>query len=400
LKNIKIILSSYTPFHIYGLAKYLDDIKKLEVLITNYPFFKVKEYGLRKSKLKSYILTGVLLNILRKTPIYHISRIRKIFAKTLNLIFSKQVSNYIKKINDKDKFVFWGLSGYCLDSLKVMQNKSGISIIDFGSIHLKHQQNLMSHYAQGRYQNFTKVNPWMIQRQNEEFLQADLVVVSSNFSKKSFELMGYTSDKIHVKYPNLDLQMFKTNTKIKKLLKYTFLFVGNLGFNKGVESLCESFNKEFNEQEANLLIVGGSVDNDYSEYLKKYYNYINIKFLGTSSKKKLVEYYNAVDCLVQPSITDGFGKTVLESLSCGTPVICSKNVGALDILPKNLADLSWEPFNIKHIRKSLRHMHNNRQIYIKNRSKLANAFNPIKYDDKVKQKYKIIFDKIDQLLSK
>ena len=46
LKKVKIILSSYTPFHMYGLAKYLDDNNLLEILLTNYPYFKIKEYGI------------------------------------------------------------------------------------------------------------------------------------------------------------------------------------------------------------------------------------------------------------------------------------------------------------------------------------------------------------------
>src|SRR3977135_1500997 len=33
--------------------------------------------------------------------------------------------------------------------------------------------------------------------------------------------------------------------------------------------------------------------------------------------------YNAVDCLLFPSLYEGFGWPPLEAMACGTPVICS-----------------------------------------------------------------------------
>jgi glycosyltransferase involved in cell wall biosynthesis len=41
------------------------------------------------------------------------------------------------------------------------------------------------------------------------------------------------------------------------------------------------------------------------------------------SIRQLVEVYNAVDCLLFPSLYEGFGLPPLEAMACGTPVICS-----------------------------------------------------------------------------
>ncbi|MEL7407582.1 MAG: glycosyltransferase, partial [Cyanobacteria bacterium J06558_2] len=43
---------------------------------------------------------------------------------------------------------------------------------------------------------------------------------------------------------------------------------------------------------------------------------------------KLIKFYNAADVLVAPSLYEGFGLTILEAMSCGTPTITS-NVSAL-----------------------------------------------------------------------
>lgn len=399
LKKTKIILSSYTPFHMYGLAKYLDENNLLKTLVTNYPYFKVKEYGIKKSKVKTFILTGILLNIFRKTPFYKKKITRKFIGQALNIIFSKQLRNYFQNFNNNEKFVFWGLSGFCLETLEKIKKKNCVTLVDFGSIHLEYQRQLMSFYNSEFKIDKTigNPNPWMIHRQNEEFLKSDLTIVSSEFSKKSFISMGFDTKKILVKHPNLDLEMFKFNKNVNKLNKYSFLFVGNLGFNKGIESLCEAFVQEFNSKNADLLIIGGSIDAKYTKFLKNKYSKENIFFLGTFPKKKLVEYYNSADCTVLPSIADGFGKTVLESLSCGTPVICSKNVGALDILPKNLSNLSWDPFDIEIMKKSLNFMYKKKSYFRKNRLKLADEFSIKKYNIRIKKEYNLIFKKINYL---
>lgn len=51
-------------------------------------------------------------------------------------------------------------------------------------------------------------------------------------------------------------------------------------------------------------------------------------YIGQPEKSTLVEIYNAADILVAPSLHEGFGITLLESMACGTPVITS-NVSAM-----------------------------------------------------------------------
>lgn len=46
------------------------------------------------------------------------------------------------------------------------------------------------------------------------------------------------------------------------------------------------------------------------------------------NKERLVDLYNAVDCLLFPSLYEGFGWPPLEAMACGTPVVAS-NVASL-----------------------------------------------------------------------
>jgi len=53
-----------------------------------------------------------------------------------------------------------------------------------------------------------------------------------------------------------------------------------------------------------------------------------VTYLGQPDPVTLVQLYNAADCLMAPSLYEGFGLTILEAMACGTPVITA-NVSAM-----------------------------------------------------------------------
>jgi glycosyltransferase involved in cell wall biosynthesis len=58
----------------------------------------------------------------------------------------------------------------------------------------------------------------------------------------------------------------------------------------------------------------------------------NWKFFGHVNHYDLPRYINACDVAVQPSLQDGFGMVILQTLSCGVPVIASANTGGPDVI--------------------------------------------------------------------
>jgi glycosyltransferase involved in cell wall biosynthesis len=65
----------------------------------------------------------------------------------------------------------------------------------------------------------------------------------------------------------------------------------------------------------------------------------NVKFLGHFGYDKLLYFYNSFDCLVLPSRTkswlkEQFGRVIIESMACGTPVIGSDS-GEIPIVIDN-----------------------------------------------------------------
>lgn len=106
----------------------------------------------------------------------------------------------------------------------------------------------------------------------------------------------------------------------KKLL----LYVGNLLPHKNLSKLIEAFSLLPNREAFRLILVGKAFDGRTGKS-----NAANLGVeseiirAGTVSQEDLVNLYNLADLSILPSLYEGFGLPVLESMACGTPVACS-----------------------------------------------------------------------------
>ncbi len=78
---------------------------------------------------------------------------------------------------------------------------------------------------------------------------------------------------------------------------------------------------------------------------------IDTVFFENISIEELVRIYHAVDCLIFPSLIEGFGMPVIEAQRCGCPVVTS-NISSLPEVAGEGA-LLIDPFSIKEIRQGI-----------------------------------------------
>jgi glycosyltransferase involved in cell wall biosynthesis len=76
----------------------------------------------------------------------------------------------------------------------------------------------------------------------------------------------------------------------------------------------------------------------------------NVQFLGFLPENDLPVAYQAADLTVMPSQSfEGFGLAIVESLACGTPVLCTPVGGMPEILEKFSPDLITETITVQSI---------------------------------------------------
>jgi glycosyltransferase involved in cell wall biosynthesis len=119
--------------------------------------------------------------------------------------------------------------------------------------------------------------------------------------------------------------------------KKQILVVSAFKYQKGHKFMLEAF-KEFLDvnNEYQLILVGeGELKEEIKEYCFNNELDKKVDFLGYLTADELVELYNQTEIFVLPSLWEGFPKVLLEAMSCGCKVICTKVDGAVKVLNKD-----------------------------------------------------------------
>jgi glycosyltransferase involved in cell wall biosynthesis len=168
-------------------------------------------------------------------------------------------------------------------------------------------------------------NPGEIQKNKKKLIQeADKIIAISEHTKS--DILKYNDvnpSKIEVIYHGTSI-LNLTPEPIPSLLNRFVLFVGERKGYKNFKTLVEAFSKANLPHDVTLFSVGGGPFNeDEMKFLEE------LKIEKRTIQKSLTDselawaYKNAA-CFVFPSLYEGFGIPILESMSFGTPTILSE----------------------------------------------------------------------------
>ena len=161
--------------------------------------------------------------------------------------------------------------------------------------------------------------------------------LQQHVTKKPMKVLGYGNVK------GIDMNRFsrrpEVEAKTKELVKvnvYTFVFVGRLVKDKGINELVEAFTKLYGKYgHVRLLLVGkyeAEMDPLKQETLDRINTVPAIEAVGPQYGDDLLAYYAVSDCFVFPSYREGFPNTVIEAGAMGLPSIVTDINGAREII--------------------------------------------------------------------
>lgn len=174
------------------------------------------------------------------------------------------------------------------------------------------------------YEKYSRFDKKLIHglQKNSAIKNADAIICVSKKTKKDLlDYIGITNNqKIFVIHNGVS-SMFKTSEKSKTSKPY-ILYIGNRRGYKNFSLLKKTIPML---KEYDLKIVGGEplTSNDYE--LNSACKHSSIEWFGNIDEKTLIKLYQDAYCLVYPSLDEGFGIPIIESMKCGTPVICMNN---------------------------------------------------------------------------
>ena len=166
-------------------------------------------------------------------------------------------------------------------------------------------------------------------------------------TRKPMKVLGFGNVR------GVDLERFKAPSRISPNEKgvFTFLFVGRIVGDKGINELVEAFCQLHDEYPMTRLTLVGNLETNLDPLKQITYNRIQtneaIITPGLKRGDDLVKEYAQADCFVMPSYREGFPNTVLEAGAMGLPQIVTDINGSREIIENEKNGLIIPPRNEK-----------------------------------------------------
>jgi len=163
-------------------------------------------------------------------------------------------------------------------------------------------------------------------------------LLNNRITKKPLKVLGYGNVRgVDMSYYSRKPEVMKIAETLRDSSIYTFLFVGRIVRDKGVNELCQAFQRIHSQYpNTRLWLVGlfednlDPISNDSRIIIDDEKN--GIMAVGRKSRNELLAYYAAADCFVLPSYREGFPNTVLEAGAMGLPSIVTDINGSREII--------------------------------------------------------------------
>lgn len=156
-------------------------------------------------------------------------------------------------------------------------------------------------------------------------------ITVSESTKKDLNKLGIKDENIHLIHNGVNV----ISSFSKKEINPTLIYLGRLAKDKGIEDAIHAFYKlQLIFKNINFWIVGKEEKEGYKNYIENILKKMGIdkkvKFWGHVSEKMKFNLLKKAWILIHPSIREGWGLTVIEAASCGTPTVAYNVSGLRD----------------------------------------------------------------------
>lgn len=156
-------------------------------------------------------------------------------------------------------------------------------------------------------------------------------ITVSESTKRDLIKFGINEKNIHIIYNGGGFKKMDS----KKENTPTIIYLGRLAKDKGIEDAILTFSYIQREiQNVKLWIVGREEKEGYLNFLKKKVKNLNLDkqiiFFDFVEEKKKFDLLRKAWIFINPSFKEGWGLTVIEAASQGTPTVAYKTHGLID----------------------------------------------------------------------
>jgi glycosyltransferase involved in cell wall biosynthesis len=224
------------------------------------------------------------------------------------------------------------ISSYSLDKLNIHAGPGGVLLV----CRLPVPVIVTCHHTYWQQYTHIKAQFWkriFLPFEKMTYRLADGIISDCEDTKRVLiERYGIASGKISVIHCAVDTEQFHPLNVPRT--PNCALYIGRIAKRKGIDFLIRSMPLVVRQVPDAQLLVGGK--GEYLEKMKSLVGRLNLEqhvtFLGFVPDDRLNPLYNQAQCVVVPSMFEGFGITVIEALAAGTRVVGTDTDGIREII--------------------------------------------------------------------
>ena len=331
MKETRISIVVQGRFHAFAMSKAMIEKGSPVQVLTNYPAFIARRFGLPSSHVIGCAPLGLLhryanrWNLVTRFPVLN---------QILHQGFSRWSAGHISKTEPVAVHVFSGVALELFHELRSFRNPI-VRLLVRGSEHIVDQYLHLEQEAQRAGGPIDKPSPWMVRRELQEYALADHIVTLSNFARKSFLKRGFAKDKIDLLPLATNVAQFRPSrdtvdarlSRIRSGKPLQFLCTGSVSLQKGVLDFVKIARALQGEVRFRWV---GNIVSDAMAIVEA--NRDIIDFVPRQPENDLPRFYHEMDGYVFTTIQDGFAVVLAQAKAACLPIVATENSAAPDML--------------------------------------------------------------------
>ena len=316
---MKVAVAVHGRFHGFDLARGLHERGCLSQVATTYPVFAARRFLPRPIRLRTAPWLEAWRRLHGRVP----------FVPAPDPGVAEAFGRFAARTLPGDADLLAGWSGATREAIPVAHARGMRVVIERGSTHILHQARVL----EAEYGRFglvaVPVPRAIIERELEEYEDADAVAVPTRFAADTFVAHGIPRGKVHVNPYGIDPARFPARRPSSDGRRVPrILFVGRVGLRKGIPWLLRAFASL--GRHAALELVG-PVEKGMETVLAGEPT-DGVAMAGPLAGEGLARAYAGADIFCLPSIEDGFGLVLLEAMAAGLPVVATDVTGGIELV--------------------------------------------------------------------
>lgn len=328
--KLKIAIVVHGRFHAFDLARALLERGHKVTLFTNYPKWAVERFGVPRSNIRSFSLHGVLSRL----NMWLHQKVRIPYAEAwFHTMFGRWAAAQIKK-ERWDIVHSW--SGVSEELLQVLEGRGTLRLLMRGSAHIRTQARILEEEERRTGTPIDRPSPWMITREEREYVLADRIRVLSSFAYNSFVEERISRQKLCLLPLGARMESFRpapqvVKARCRRILSgepLRVLYVGALSFRKGMWDM-EGVLRSLSGKGFRFRFVG-PVASEAESLLAELHHLA--EFVPKQPQSELPNWYTWGDIFVFPTIEDGFAQVLAQAYASALPILTTTNCSGPDLI--------------------------------------------------------------------